>query len=184
MSGPYGKQNRDLIGQSLYIRGKNVLNPSASLDVNSVTTKKVDVTGQIIEFTKVIGPNYCPCVIQNWTAEANVSAYTILKVGSGDFTATPVLSSDSEETGVIGISINDATADGIVKVCTSGIFSIAIEDGTSVTAGDTIKRSSSDDGKAEPDSSSIGTFGIVLESAPSSTPGPIVKAMFIKNENY
>lgn len=184
MSGPFGQQNRDIIARSLYIRGKNILTPEGELNVNSVTTKSLAMTGPTLEFTKTVGPNFCPCVLQNWTASANIAPYRVLKVGGTDFTVEEIESGDADETGVVGVSTTSALTGEIVKVCTSGIFSIQMEANASVSAGDTLKHSTNEDGKVEVAGSSIGTFGIALGSAAGSAPGTIIKATFIKNENY
>lgn len=182
----YGQKCRDLIAGTVTIKGNQILDSSGAIKTPSVTTKKIDLTGQVIEFTNTINKNYCPCVIHNYKASANIAPYRILKVGDEDFTVKEMESDDPNEKGIIGISTTSAMANGIVKVCTAGIFSIQIESGTSVTRGDEIRKSATEDGTARPifGDGDVGTFGIALESADSATPGPVIKVAFIKNENY
>jgi len=180
MSSNQGHLARDLIGGSLQIHSKLVLDKDANLTVNNV---KVD--GNKIEFTGAVSADYCPSVVLRFVAESTISPYRVMKVGTTtDFTVAESLHTDANDTGVVGVSLTGAQAGQVVKVCTGGVFSIQIESGTSVTRGDRLVYSTSEDGRATITDSAIGTFGIALESAVADTPGPVIKGVFIRSENY
>lgn len=180
MASNKGHLGRDLIGGSLQIHDQTVLDKDANL-----TVRKVKIDGDRVEFSQEVGPDYCPCVIHRYRADAAIAQNRILKVGDTDFRLREVDSTDDDETGVIGISVSSAAQAGdVVRVCTGGVFQVEMESNTAVTRGDRLLHSSSLSGRATTTDSSVGTFGIALESAEPGSPGPVIKGAFIKSENY
>ncbi len=129
------------------------------------------VDGSEFCFSGVVGQDYCPCIALKYQADEAFPAYTIMKVSDEtDFRVKTMKADDNNRTGVVGICTTSSNGAGdIAKVCTGGVFKVKMQTGSMVTRGDRLKKSDIQDGVAVATESSVGVFGIALESKMSNS---------------
>lgn len=158
MASNHGQLRRDLIGRSLTIGNKVVVDQNLNANLKKLKASQ-------LEFSGVISYDNCPCVLLKYICDEDVPIGRILKVSdSTDFHLKEMKAADDSIIGVVGISATSAETGGVVEVCTSGVFDVEVETGASIIRGDRLMKSSSEDGKVVGTSTSVGVFGIALQS--------------------
>ncbi len=160
MASNHGPLSRDLIGKTLTIGNKEIIDQNCNAHVN-------DLKASQLKFNDVVGPNATPCVIVKYIADEAIPQNRVIRASeTTNFRVKQMKASDDNLIGIVGISTTEAAGAGdVIEVCTAGVYRVQKETGTTITRGDRLKKSASEDGRAVTSIAADGPFGVALESS-------------------
>lgn len=168
---------------------------SARVDATAVdelllsnATVVVDDTA-MLQLGSTSSSNGCRCVTIKIPSFEAIPAGHVLKLvnDGGVGKVAPVLTSDDDSVGVIGISANaTGAADEDQIVTIGGVFEAVVEAGVAVVPGNPLEKSDTlNSGRVIPVLPSVGHFGIALTGGTGDVGGTVtVKGLFTKNEVF
>jgi hypothetical protein len=150
-------------------------------DLKILATKLVTSLAEL-EFSGLIGASFSPKISMNVVADEAIAVGDILTASTTDFRVRKVIASDPDQRGVIGVALTSAANPGdVISIDGARIVTCSTDTISTVSAGDPIEKSDTQDGKVQNSIESVGTFGIAAQSAGVSSP---VKVWLRSNESF
>jgi hypothetical protein len=164
-----------------------------SLDENDLDCKGKELQNVAkIQLGSSSGTSTTRCVSTRFVADVTNSlpglVVKIVDAGVNGARVSPVLPTDVDSTGVIGVTMGAMTIGQDVDVCVGGVFEGTVQNGDTIEIGDMLEKSdvAGQDGRLVGNAAGVaspGTFAVAISGGTGDSQGTVkVRGIFIKNE--